>query len=74
MHIMASFIIGLDDRISLCCLGSYGGLLNPGFKLRKEVFQGSRCSVSVLFFSGVMFGYLCDCPLDGLLSGELQHQ
>lgn len=62
MHIMASFIIGLMIAFPYVCWEVWR-FVKPGLQVKERKYsRGAVAAVSVLFFSGVMFGFYVIAP------------
>jgi sec-independent protein translocase protein TatC len=62
MHIMASFIIGLMIAFPYVCWEIWR-FVKPGLQIKERKYsRGAVAAVSVLFFSGVMFGFYVIAP------------
>jgi len=62
MHIMASFIIGLMIAFPYVCWEVWR-FVKPGLQIKERKYsRGAVAAVSVLFFSGVMFGFYVIAP------------
>jgi len=62
MHIMASFIIGLMIAFPYVCWEVWR-FVKPGLQVKERKYsRGAVAAVSLLFFSGVMFGFYVIAP------------
>lgn len=62
MHIMASFIIGLMIAFPYICWEIWR-FVKPGLQVNERKYsRGAVAAVSILFFSGVMFGFYIIAP------------
>jgi sec-independent protein translocase protein TatC len=62
MHIMASFIIGLMIAFPYVCWEVWR-FVKPGLQVKERKYsRGAVAAISVLFFSGVMFGFYVIAP------------
>ena len=63
MHIMASFIIGLILAFPYIIWELYR-FIKPGLHLNERKYsKGAVASVSLLFLTGILFGYYVLCPM-----------
>ena len=62
MHIMASFIIGIMIAFPYVCWEVWR-FVKPGLQIKERKYsRGAVAAVSLLFFSGVMFGFYVIAP------------